>query len=452
MRAPATHDASAATTGRRRLRPAPRRSAGLASGALVAALLCTAPWSASASPLHAAAITRTAVPAIDTSSRASVSAAYRKVLLPALSTAVRWSGSVKGCRTGSNPAATKRAVTRTVDFVRALDHLPNVRYDATASNAVLRAALVMQANGRLSHEPKRDGLTKCLTAAANTAAGRSNLTLGSVPAGSSRWSNTWSGRGAGRAVLDYMTDDGADNTAVGHRTWLLSRGLTTIASGTTTAANALRVIDPKASAPAATTWRAWPSSGWFPTQLEPDGRWSLSAPSAPGAFDLSGAAVRVARGTTRLAVHVYRGAQAASAGTLSWQVRGVHPVAGTKVADYTVTVSRIRDLTTKHLITRTYRVQVFNPWAAPAPTRLVLDHDRLTAGSVAFDFFLQARGQTLLGGEHVTISVDGHHATTAKSPAGSVVLNESARVHRVRFSFSGSAYEHAASKTVSVRF
>ncbi|MFM8717240.1 MAG: CAP domain-containing protein, partial [Spartobacteria bacterium] len=107
------------------------------------------------------------------------------------------------------------------------------------------------------------------TANAAEAAGKSNIAYGSHGPG---------------AVDAYMEDYGANNTAVGHRRWLLNPKAQTMGTGDVPAsagkpeANAIWVIGNfKSSAPKKFT--AWPNPGYVPNDLVPD-RWSLSYPGA----------------------------------------------------------------------------------------------------------------------------------------------------------------------------
>jgi len=126
----------------------------------------------------------------------------------------------------------------------------------------------MAANGTLSHDPP--SCWDCWTQAGDDAAGRSNIALSS---------RTPSAAGLAERYLD---DEGSGNTAVGHRRWLLRPEATTMGSGNAQGSwfgNALYVFtftDDNAKAPAKRFY-AWPSAGWFPSPIEPGGRWSLSS-------------------------------------------------------------------------------------------------------------------------------------------------------------------------------
>ena len=102
-----------------------------------------------------------------------------------------------------------------------------------------------------------------------------------------------------------MRDPGSDNGA-GHRRWLLNPFATTMGTGSTDTANAMTVVGPTAAGRPNPAWVSWPSAGYFPTTLEPGGRWSLSAGNKQ--MDFRRATVRVYRNgvavrATKLGVH-----------------------------------------------------------------------------------------------------------------------------------------------------
>ena len=95
-------------------------------------------------------------------------------------------------------------------------------------------------------------------------------------------------------VREVQSDSIAgNNTAVGHRRWLLHPFTTAIGTGATNKANAITVIGPTNAYRPNPAWVSWPSAGWFPSTLEPAGRWSLSSGVRGTSF--AGASVRVWR-------------------------------------------------------------------------------------------------------------------------------------------------------------
>jgi uncharacterized protein YkwD len=195
--------------------------------------------------------------------RGSVEAAYIQQL-ERESVPFVWSGDIASCVAGAPSEATQQATLDSVNYVRGLAGLGPVRLDARASAEAQAAALMMAANGELSHSPTR--YWRCSTPEGIAGAGRSNLSMGAT---------------AARAVTGYMHDDGSNNQAVGHRTWLLQPGLASIGIGSTPSTNAIAVFGEGVEYlhPAPEAIIRWPNAGSFPTGLTPS-RWSLTTTAA----------------------------------------------------------------------------------------------------------------------------------------------------------------------------
>lgn len=140
------------------------------------------------------------------------------------------------------------------------------------------AALIMSAKHAVSHFPPREW--PCWTQQGYEAAGLSNLYEGTL-----RESNS-------DKIEAYLDDWGGMNQRVGHRRWFLYPYLAAVGVAGTSRANVTHLfgapLDPAAANPA---WVSWPSAGWFPSRLDPRGRWSLGS-GADGA-DFSQARVEV---------------------------------------------------------------------------------------------------------------------------------------------------------------
>ncbi len=153
-----------------------------------------------------------------------------------------WTGSVAGCNAGD--IGVGRANTlRLVNLYRWIADLPGVTNDPTKDAAAQECALMMRANGQLSHTPP-DTWT-CYTTVGASAAGRSNI----------------SGGQSVRSVPAYMGDIFAPTT-LGHRRWILNNRLGPIGIGGTSSYSCLLVIGGSGSANK--PWVAWPAPGPFP--------------------------------------------------------------------------------------------------------------------------------------------------------------------------------------------
>ena len=211
----------------------------------------------------AAALTLLAMTAVPADDKGPVEAGYIQQL-EREAVPFAWSGDVASCVAGAPSDAAQQATLDSVNYVRGLAGLGPVRLDARASAEAQAAALMMAANGELSHAPTR--YWRCSTPEGIAGAGRSNLSMGNT---------------AAQAVTGYMNDDGPNNQAVGHRTWLLQPGLASIGIGSTPNTNAIAVfgegIDHLDPAPEAVI--RWPKAGSFPSGLTPS-RWSLTTTAA----------------------------------------------------------------------------------------------------------------------------------------------------------------------------
>lgn len=130
---------------------------------------------------------------------------------------------VPNCRPGTLAQAVRDDVLARVNAIRALHRLPAVSYSSADDEQATQAALMMAANGQLSHTPATTW--KCYTAPGSTGAGTSNLYGGLIS-----------------PYLAYYTEDMylggwltetsnliANN--VGHRRWMLDPFLGKIAYG-----------------------------------------------------------------------------------------------------------------------------------------------------------------------------------------------------------------------------
>jgi len=318
-------------------RPSSLRLAVTASAVALAAVGTTVVTPATAvTPTTVGAAVRTpllaatAVPgAVDRTSRAAVLAAYRTHYVAALRVANNWNGSTASCRVGATSTAYRNATLAAIDWARGQAGLTAVPgLNATYSSYAQRAALIMQANRSLSHNPPSSW--RCWTSAGASGAGHSNIALGAAGA---------------KAIGLYLADPGSNNNVVGHRRWLLFPRLGRIGIGNTGSANAIYALGtPLASRPAGTpSYVAWPTAGYFPRAAEPGGLWSLS--SSLG-YSFRSAVVHV-RGPNGAAVRVTRYTPVNGYGdnTLSWRLASAPSRSARADQSWRVTVTGIRTRT-----------------------------------------------------------------------------------------------------------
>lgn len=288
--------------------------------------------------------TPSATAAIDTTNRQAVIDAYRNLFLPALAVPNDWNGNVASCTAGSTSAAYASATFQMVDYFRGMAGLGTpMGRNATKDAKDQRAALMMHANGQLSHTPPTSFL--CYTADGAEAAGSSNLAGGGPTAAGAS------------AITLYVQDYGSSNTALGHRRWILYPRQTEMGTGSTSAYNALWVIGAFGARPASPGFVAWPPAGFvpYPTTYP---RWSFSL-NSNSSVDFSAATVAMTRsgspvGLTVLPVEVGYGDP-----TIGWEPSGI--VTGPGMADqtYVVTVSNVKVNGTPTQFT--YTVTIIDP-------------------------------------------------------------------------------------------
>jgi uncharacterized protein YkwD len=301
----------------------------------VTAVAVTTGGSADARTIRSAAV------GIDTARRAAVRSALRKKLRPALLTPIGWTGSTAACRAGAPSAEAQSSTLAAINFFRAMGRLDPVTLDKALSAQAQKAALMMDANFALDHDPPQSW--SCWSAAGTDAAGQSNLCLGCSGA---------------EAVAAYLIDSGDGNGVVGHRRWVMYPQTTMMGSGSTGRSNALVVFGSDAALSSnLPTWVAWPPPGYFPTELEPAGRWSLSASSTAVTFAEAKVVVRTAAGT-RLKVTQEKVVNGYGSNTLVWQVSGLKLPTGTTARRLEVAVTGIRRGAA--MVSRKYSVRLFN--------------------------------------------------------------------------------------------
>jgi uncharacterized protein YkwD len=278
-----------------------------------------------------------------------VTASYESVLAPALATPAQWTGSESRCEAGSSSLSSQRATLAAVNYMRSLAGLDPVRQSLALSSKAQSAALVYAANDSVTHDIPRSW--KCYTNSAKEAGANSNIAWGS--------NNALAGA---KGILGYMDDEGDYNTVVGHRRWILSPNLNTVGIGSTDTTNVLWVTDQTARARTNPKWVTWPTKGYFPQQLEPSGRWSISG-KAGKAYDFRSAKVTVTRGGSKLHVTTHPSEDGYGSDTLVFEVDGVRPPTGAAVDKYTVSLRGVKVAGASRPISYSYTVSLFDPTA-----------------------------------------------------------------------------------------
>jgi uncharacterized protein YkwD len=265
---------------------------------------------------------------------------------------VTWNGSVSACNAGDTPDALKQSMLRRINYFRAMAGVPaSITLSPAFNAAAQKAALMMSANGRLSHSP--DASWRCYTADGARGAGSSNIGLGI----------------AGPGIVDlYMKDYGASNAPVGHRRWLLYPQARQMGTGDVPsssegrAANAIWIMDGTFGTTRPATrdgFVAWPPPGFVPHQVVFP-RWSFSMHGA----DFSAATVSMASNGAAWPVKIEALASGYGEPTLVWIPNNMTdgalwptPPASDQVIDVTVANVKIGAA----MRSFTYRVTVIDP-------------------------------------------------------------------------------------------
>lgn len=319
---------------------------GIAGVSVVATMLSgvaipSSPAEASGSSLGARTTQRWSG-AINTMNRDAVNYAYKTRYAAKLNQPISWlNGSVRSCLPGLLGGSSNAGTLAALNFVRSMAGLGPVTFSPSLNAQAQRAALIMDANDALNHSPGRNW--RCWSQTGATTAGRSNLAL------------SWPELRSGQIVDLYMDDRGASNIDAGHRRWLLYPFTTVMGSGSTTTANALTVIGPTSALRPNPTWVGWPTAGWFPTTMEPDGRWSLSSGLSSVSFRT--AKVQVYRNGKRVGLKRHPVHNGYGQPTIVWDMASNVPMTGI----FTVVVYDIRKPGVRPY-SHKYQIRMFKPY------------------------------------------------------------------------------------------
>ena len=226
-------------------------------------------------------------------------------------TIINWTGNHRTCDEGATSEDFRNEVVRRINYFREMAGIPaNVALDDEFNSNAQKAALMMSANGTLSHTPP--STWDCFTDEGALGAARSNLGLGSFG-----WTS----------IDRYVQDQGDGNSAAGHRRWILFPKTTLMGAGNIPPTNnfretnALWVIGDNFSTPRPETrdeFVAWPPPGFVPYQIVYP-RWSFSFPDA----DFSSATVSMQQNSRTVRIDVEPTATGFGENTIVWIPTGM---------------------------------------------------------------------------------------------------------------------------------
>ena len=244
-----------------------------------------------------------------------------------------FTGNVAECDAGTTAQAFRNSVVRRVNWYRQMAGLDTVTERAEYSDAAQHAALMMSAQGSLSHYPGTDWA--CYMETGALGARSSNLGFGS--------SGIY-------GIEGYMQDAGPSNLAVGHRRWILYPQLLQIGTGNIPdasshrEAHALYVLGDRYQGDVREQrgFAAWPPAGYVPAETV-WGRWSFQLPGA----DFAQADVTVTDQDGPIPVDVIDRNSSSGGRAVVWAVYGdLNSEQFPRFPDgdycYTVTISNVR--------------------------------------------------------------------------------------------------------------
>jgi hypothetical protein len=267
-------------------------------------------------------------------------------------TSFSWNGNIANCVQGTLSQDVLDKTLLRIKYFRKLAGLPidKITMEADLNAKCQRNALMIKANGRLSHTPPNTW--KCYTEDGYLAANKGNISFGMSDV---------------KNIDGWMEDAGSNNIEVGHRRWILFSNASKFGFGCTESSGTLWVINSISSfaLPAATPeYIAWPPKGYLPRQVVYP-RWSLGVPygAYPFQVDFTNATVTMknAAGANVPATVISRTSISSSYGgdnTIVWEPTGVD-LNSNFDQKYTVTVSNV--MVGGSAKSYTYDVTVFNP-------------------------------------------------------------------------------------------
>jgi hypothetical protein len=175
-----------------------------------------------------------------------------------------WDGDLATCAAGGLSAEARDGALLRVNFYRSLAGIAPLGLDASLAEEEQSCALLMGANGALSHTPPASW--RCHSAAGAAAAGHSNLSTAPLL----------------DSIDGYMVDAG-NATTLGHRRWILSHWLHNTAFGGNPSASCMATVGEPAASPG---FVAFPPDGEVPVEM-------FMAVGSPETLDETGWSIQV---------------------------------------------------------------------------------------------------------------------------------------------------------------
>mgnify|MGYP000070413847 CR=1 FL=1 len=262
---------------------------------------------------------------------------YNEMYLGSVVTSIGWTGNTGNCDAGTVPQSVHDAVIKRINYYR---KIVGLNYDCVMDESLYaeqqKTALIMCANGDLSHDPPASW--KCYSPEGAKGAKQSNLALGNEATD----------------AIDAFIDDAEEyNKDVGHRRWMLYSKQSAFSHGSANNVEVVHVIV-KAENTKIPEFIAYPPANFIPRQVLYH-RWSFSIPDA----DFSNAQVTVKSDGQDMGLEVVSRTTKVADNTIVWDMAaGTIPATISADKIYTVTVSGVGGAPKSSY---TYDVKVINP-------------------------------------------------------------------------------------------
>ena len=273
--------------------------------------------------------------------RARVLAEYNTYYIASEASTSGWTGNTANCIPGTISAdAMNKALIRINYFRRCVGLNSDITFDATKNGKCQEAALMLDANGTLSHTPPNTW--SCWTQNGSDACGSSNIAMGYSITGS---------------ISAYINDFGSSNTPVGHRRWVLYSKAKVMGIGHTSTYNDLWVMGNSGN-PVPSNLPAfipWPPKGYVPAPLV-YARWSFSKRLA----DFTNATVSMTDGSGNAipCTVISNTDDGYGDNTIVWEPTGINTTSTSDIS-YNVTVGNVNINSVDS--TYTYKVTIIKP-------------------------------------------------------------------------------------------
>ncbi len=291
---------------------------------------------------------------VNTSSREQVREFYSAVFTASTGVPINSTAVTASCIPGTNSPAFVNATLQRINWYRAMAGIPAaIAFNATESTKDQAAAVMMSEHGALQHVGSWTGWN-CFTTDATNASANSNLALGND---------------GPDAITAYILDNGGNNSAVGHRRWILYPQTQVMGTGDVPpegsyySANATWVFDANYGGPRPATrtpFISWPPAGFVPYQVVFP-RWSFALSNA----DLSAATVTMTSNGVPVPVSLQTYVPGYGENTLVWYPTSLNPATANAFpfngmdTVYGITVSNV--MTSAGTKGFAYTVTVFDP-------------------------------------------------------------------------------------------